>query len=173
MTHQGSVPSTVCLNLSEDASQINKSSAQHYKWEKKKNSVCALKVEWDHPRLLNQKYPHFRNQRHGWWLSLSSHAPARCLFQLHLGENGGGTLMGGLPHMVPHSVVCTLHLIAVVLSWGAHSSHSLCHFTAMILSSRRRLELLTEQYLHQNDTLHSPPTPPHIPILILLYQRML
>lgn len=29
------------------------------------------------------------------------------------GENGGGALMGGPPHMVPYSAVCALHLIAV------------------------------------------------------------
>lgn len=41
------------------------------------------------------------------------------------GENEGGTLMGGLlPHMVPHSAVCALHLIAVALGLGALGSHS-------------------------------------------------
>lgn len=41
------------------------------------------------------------------------------------GENEGGRLMGGLlPHMVPHSAVCALHLIAVALGLSALGSHS-------------------------------------------------
>lgn len=36
--------------------------------------------------------------------------------------------MGGLlPHMVPHSAVCALHLIAVALGLGARRSHSPGH----------------------------------------------
>lgn len=62
------------------------------------------------------------------------------------GENEGGTLMGGLlPHMVPHSAVCALHLIAVALGLGALGSHSpspisLFFFTSIMWSSRRRLQ---------------------------------
>lgn len=73
---------------------------------------------------------------------IGSHAPAVSP-PAPRGENEGGTLMGGpLPHMVPHSAVCALHLIAVALSRAARRSHSPGHFffTAVMWSSRRRLE---------------------------------
>ena len=75
-------------------------------------------------------------------MALGSHAPAPALCLLPAAARGKWregrgrqhTLMGGPPHMVPHSAVCALHLIAVALSWGAHSSHSPCaiFFTAAI-----------------------------------------
>lgn len=78
-------------------------------------------------------------------------------------RGGGGGGEGGEAHTHGWSAptwshtlaVCALHLIAVALSWGAHSSHSPCRFTATISSSRRRLELFTAQYLHLSAALHS------------------
>lgn len=72
-----------CLKLSEDSPQINKSSEQHKRGEEPKKPVRVQKVEWDHPHLWNQKYLQFKDQLHGWWILLGSHAPALCLFQLH------------------------------------------------------------------------------------------
>lgn len=123
-------------NLSEDVSQSNQSSEQHF-MQRKALKSCVHSETSENVHVLNQETKASLVQTAPVMMAAThSHAAALCLIQLQPGENGWwcvcGGLMGGLPHMVPHSAVCALHLIVVALSWDAHSSHSLCHFTATI-----------------------------------------
>lgn len=62
--------------------------------------------------------------------------------------------MGGLPHMVPHSAVCALHLIVVAQLGRAQLTFSV-PFYCNNLELQEELELFTVQCLHQSGTLRS------------------
>lgn len=76
--------------------------------------------------------------------------------------------MGGPPHMVPHCAVCALHLIAVALSWGAHSSHSVPFYY-------NKLELQEEAgtvyRAISSSEQHTAQLASHTPTLTFLYQK--
>lgn len=92
-----------------------------------------------------------------------------------LGEYGGGTLMGGLPHMVPHSAVLR------PTSDSSGSQLGRVQLTFSVPFHSNNLELREEagttyqaKYLHQSDTAALPdllPTQPRAPTLILLRQK--
>lgn len=99
----------------------------------------AQEVKRYAPRLLeHQKYLRCEEQLCGRRLPLGSHAPALCLFQLRSGNMGEARSWVVCPTWSHTLRFCALHLIAVALSWGAHSSHSRCRFAAIISSSARR-----------------------------------
>lgn len=131
----------------------------------------AQEVKRYAPRLLeHQKYPRCEEQLCGRRLPLGSHAPALCLFQLRSGNMGEARSWVVCPTWSHTLRFCALHLIAVALSWGAHSSHSRCRFAAIISSSARRgvkLELLSgAKCLHRSDMSHRrvPPVQPFRPV---------
>lgn len=115
---------------SHGTTSINNKPEQH---QSQGESVHAQEVKRYTPCLLeHQKYPRCEEQLCGWRLPLGSHAPALCLFQLHLGSMGEAHSRVVCPTRSHTLRFCALHLIAVTLSWGAICSHSLCSFAAII-----------------------------------------
>lgn len=140
-----------------------------------KESLKNLCVDWDLSETVliceNQKYPRFEEQLHGWRLALGSHAPALCLFQLQPGENGGGTLMGGLPHMVPHSAV----LRPTSDSSGSQLGRAPLAFSAPFYCNDLELreEAGTVYRAISSSERRAAQLASHAPTLTFLHQRML